>query len=134
MIDAIKTAISGLLAQKTRASTASSNIANATTTGTLDQNNGLQAPYTPVETQFTADKDGGVRASVANRDPAFVPSYAPNSPFADENGIIGAPNVSLDQEIVTLKQAEIAYKANLKTIEIASEMEDALLDSFDKDA
>jgi flagellar basal-body rod protein FlgC len=133
MISAIQTALSGLLSQGSKVATAASNIANVSTTGSLDKNSNQRAPYTPVDAQFSSQENGGVSTTVVNRDPAFIPSYAPNSPFADENGIIGAPNISLDQEIVSLKQAETAYKANLKTIEIASEMEDALLNSFDRD-
>lgn len=132
MIGAIKTALSGLMAQGTKLATTSSNIANAFTAGSVEDE--ANAPYAAKNTQFSSVNDGkGVAATVVNKDPAFVPSYDPDSPFANEEGIIGAPNVSLDQEVVALKEAELAYKANLKTIETASEMQDELLDSFDKD-
>lgn len=129
MIDAIRTALSGLVAAGTKAATAASNIANAHTTGAVS---GGKAPYTPVDAVNTATEGGGVQANVVPRRPAFVPSYDPSSPFADAQGLIGAPNVSYEQEIVSLKQAELSYKANIKVIETATELQDELIDAFDE--
>ena len=70
---------------------------------------------------------------VLNRDPAFVPSFSPDSPFADEQGLVNAPNVSLDEEMVNLKIAEHAYKANAQVIKTSSEMQDALRDALNSD-
>lgn len=131
MIDAINTAISGLLAQGQKAANSASNIANAQSTGRLDGE--TPAPYKAIDTQFTTQEGGGVNAQSLPRQNAFTPSYAPNSPFANEDGYIGAPNVSLEEEIVNLKQAELAYKANIKTVQIANEMQEELLNSIDKD-
>jgi flagellar basal-body rod protein FlgC len=132
MLDAINTALSGLLAQGQKAGNSANNIANAQSTGQLDGRD--PAPYTPVDTALTAREGGGVDATTLPRQNAFTPSYEPNSPFANEDGYIGAPNVSLEEEIVNLKQAELAYKANLKTVQIASELQDELLDAVDTDA
>lgn len=130
MISAIKTALSGLLAQGQKAAGSASNIANASSTGRLDGES--PAPYTPVDTQFSSQEGGGVAAHTTPRQTPFVPSYAPDSPLANEEGYIGAPNVNLAEDIVNLKQAALAYKANIKTIEIASDMQDELLDAIDK--
>lgn len=133
MIDSIRTALSGLLSAGTKAATAAGNIANANTTGAADGGaSGRKAPYTPVDAVNTSAAGGGVQANVVPRQPAFVPAYDPSSPFANADGIIGAPNVSYEQEIVSLKQAELSYKANLKVIETATDMQDALIDAFDE--
>ncbi len=130
MINTIGIALTGLNSASLRLNASASNIANLNTVGSLaDKNN---APYTPITTQSKAlGETGGVQTSFIPKDPAFVPAFDANSPFADENGIIGVPNVNLAEEVVNLKIAEISYKANLKTIEVTGELFDELLDAFD---
>lgn len=115
-----------------RLNASASNIANALTTGSL--NDPENVPYTPLDTTSQAQgaETGGVQTNYTARDPAFIPAYDPDSPFADENGIIGAPNVSFAEEIVNMKLAEFAYKANINTIKTAGELFDEVLDIFDK--
>jgi len=137
MIGAINIALTGLASASKQLSASASNIANIQTVGSLED--GKQAPYTPVGTQQTAVTDGngngqGVRTNFAPRNNPFVPAFDADSPFADENGIIGVPNVDLATEAVNISLAEIQYKANLKTIEAASELSDELLRVFDDEA
>lgn len=137
MISAIQTALSGLLAASKKVETGASNIANINTTGSLEDPD--NAPYTPVTTvqKALADESGqglGVKADVVAKNNPFTPVYSPDSPFANEEGIIGAPNVDLAEEAVNLKIAGFAYKASLSVIKTASAMEDELLRSFDKKA
>ncbi|MCB1783688.1 MAG: flagellar biosynthesis protein FlgC [Alphaproteobacteria bacterium] len=109
-----------------------SNIANALTAGSLtDENN---APYTALTTVSKAQgsETGGVQTQIVAKNPGYVTAYAPGSPFADENGLVGAPNVDFAEEIVKLKLAEISYKANIGTIKTAAELEDDLLSILDK--
>ncbi len=131
MINTISIALSGLNAATTQLNASASNIANLQTVGSL---NGNPSPYTPLETQQTAQGAGGVAAENAPRNQPFVPAFDPNSPFADENGVIGVPNVNLAEEAVNINLAEIAYKANIKVLETVSELSDELLNIFDKDA
>lgn len=137
MINAIHTALSGLMAASKKIDASASNIANLQTAGSLSDPNKAE-PYTPIETTQTA-KSGlggnniGVKSEFTAKDPPFIPSYSPNSPFADENGIIGLPNVNLAEEAINIKLAETSFKANLKIIKIASDMTDELLDSFDRE-
>lgn len=136
MLGAISIALSGLNASAKKVAAAASNIANMGTTGALDEKNG-SLPYTPQTTTQTpvTDQNGnslGLTSTLTDKNPAFVPSYDPDSPFADENGIIGSPNVDLAEEIVNLKTAEISYKANLKTIQTAQDMSDELLNILDE--
>lgn len=125
MIGAINIALTGLTAASKQLLASASNIANLQTTGSLEDDK--QAPYTPLRTQQTAITDNqgngqGVQATYTAKDPAFVPSYDPDSPFADENGIIGVPNIDLAEEAVNVNLAKIQYKANLKTIQAASDL------------
>jgi flagellar basal-body rod protein FlgC len=131
MVNTIQTSLSGLIASTKNLDATSSNIANADTVGSLtDPDN---APYNALQTRQTSE-NGGVNAEFVTKDPPFVPSYAPNSPFADENGLIGAPNVNLTEELVISKEAEFAYKANAFTLKTGIEMQETLLNAIDKDA
>ena len=131
MIGAISTALSGLMAASKKVEVGANNIANISTAGALDPVDG-PAPYsTQITTQKTGEA-GGVLASVAVKDPGFVPAYDPNSPFANEDGLIGVPNTDLAEEAVNLKLAETTYKANLATLKTAGEMSDELLRLFDE--
>ncbi len=130
MTNAIGIALTGLNSASLRLNASASNIANLNTVGSLsDESN---APYTPITTQSNSlgSITGGVQTEIIPQNPAFVPAYDADSPFADEDGIIGVPNVNLAEEVVNIKLAEIAYKANLKTIDVAGELFDELLDSF----
>ena len=129
MINTIGIALTGLNSASLRLNASASNIANASTAGSLTDTE--NAPYTPLDTQNKAlGTTGGVATSLTPRSPAFSPAYDPNSPFADENGLIGVPNVDLAEEIVNIKLAETSYKANLKTIDVAGELFDELINSF----
>ncbi len=137
MIGSIGIALSGLEAATRRLNTTASNIANITTTGSLQE--GQQQPYTPLTTtqQAVTDSNGnpvGVSSQVVPRNNPFVPAFSPDSPFADENGIIGAPNINLAEEAVNLIVTENIYKANLATLQTAQELSDELLGIFDEKA
>lgn len=133
MLNAISNALSGLTASSKKADTAASNIANVSSGGALDSTSARQAPYSSLETIQSATENGGVTSYTRAREPGFVPAYDPDSPFANEDGLIGVPNVSLAEEIVDMKQAEISYKANIQTLKAAIQTSDALFDIFDDD-
>lgn len=130
MINAIQIALSGLAAASKKVETAAQNIANQTTEGALEGGEG-SAPYNAQTVTQQAAQGGGVRAQAVPKNPPFVPSYHPDSPFADSDGLTGAPNVDLAEEAVSLSLAKIEYKANLKIIEAANELSDDLLGIFD---
>lgn len=60
------------------------------------------------------------------------PSYAaqsdPGAPFANQDGLVAAPNVDLASEFVQLATAKYNFIANAKVIQAYSETTDALLD------
>ena len=130
MINAIGIALTGLNSASLRLNASASNIANAGSAGSLTGAD--NAPYTPLTAQSKATSSpGDVQTDLVAKSPAFTPAYSPDSPFADENGLIGVPNVNLSEEIVNIKLAETSYKANLKTLDIAGELFDELIDTFD---
>lgn len=137
MINAIQTALSGLVASTKRVEASASNIANIGTAGSLDDAG--NAPYAPISTvqQTQTDSQGnatGVTAENLPRENAFVPAYDPDSPFANSEGFVGVPNVNLAEEAVNLKLAEATYKANIAVLETVNELSDELLSIFDDEA
>lgn len=132
MLGTINIALTGLNAATNRLSASASNIANLQTVGSLDD--AESAPYNPLTTQQTADQNGGVRSEVVARGNAFSPGFDPDSHFANEDGLVGVPNIDLAEETVNITLAEIQYKANIKSIEAASELADELDRLFDDTA
>ena len=131
MVDALSNALSGMQSAATRAGSSANNIANMGNIGAKTRDKGPSA-YTPVDAVSTAQVSGGVSTTLIPRDPATVTSYAPDHPYADDAGLVDVPNVSLDQEIINLKMAEIAYKASAKVAKIAGDMQDELIRAFDE--
>ena len=73
----------------------------------------------------------GVRSEIVSAGRPFVPSYSPDSPFANAEGLIGVPNINLAEEAVNLLIAETTYKANIATLKTAEELSDELLSIVD---
>ncbi len=133
MIKVINTALTGLSAASKSVEAGANNIANITSSGSLDPESENQPYNTQIVTRQT-NKTGGVTANITTKSPAFVPAYSPDSPFADENGNIGVPNTDLAEEAIKIKLAELSYKANLSVIKTASELQEELLKTVDEKA
>ncbi|MBW8322229.1 MAG: flagellar basal body protein [Arenimonas sp.] len=93
--------LSGMQAQQTCAAATADNIANAMT-----------PRYDRLDTRFSSEDAGGVRAAVS-------PSGAATS---DEGS-----NVDLAQEAVSLIKSEIGFKANASVFETGADMWDVLM-------
>ena len=130
MIGAIQTALSGLLAASKRVEASANNIANANTAGALDEADG-PLPYSAQTVTQKTGENGGVIAEITTKDPGFSAAYDPDSPLANSDGFVGAPNVNLAEEAVNLKLATAAYKASLATLKVADELSQELLNTFD---
>ncbi|MEK9660356.1 MAG: flagellar basal body rod C-terminal domain-containing protein [Alphaproteobacteria bacterium] len=124
MIQGIQSALAGLAAASKRADIAANNIANARSTGTLQPYGG----FTPQQAVQTVTAAGTPRVVARPLTPGHVAAYEPDSPDADADGLIGAPNVDLAANIVELTLAEHAYKANAATLRTIDEMAKALYD------
>tara|TARA_B100000282_G_scaffold286610_1_gene253314 strand:- start:1148 stop:1546 length:399 start_codon:yes stop_codon:yes gene_type:complete len=132
MVKALDIALTGLNAQSNKLSATASNVANIRTSGSLEE--GKQAPYTPLTTQQTTQTDGSVRSSIVDRANPFAQGYDPDSPLADENGIIGIPNIDINEEMTNLAKAQNGYESNIAVIKTSIEMSDTLLNAIDEEA
>ncbi len=126
MITAFNSAVGGLRAASVRVAIAADNIANIGTTRAIGDAtyNGF-VPTRAVQTGGI----GGPQVTAKPVSPAFINEYNPSHPDANNEGLVGRANVDLVANIVELKQAEIAYKANAQVLRTAAEMSGRLLDA-----
>ena len=131
MFPALDISTSGLVAQRTRMNSLSSNIANISTT---HNEKGERVPYQPKYVVFETDDSvgaygaSGVKVSsteTANVEPLM--KYEPNHPDANQEGYVAYPNVNMMIEFTNAMEAARAYEANLGAIEIAKDLEQQTL-------
>lgn len=121
-------ALSGMNAASLRLANSANNIANVQSTSKNVGAESVREPYTPTDVIPSSLEPGGVRSNLQPRDPATTPVFAPDNPYADADGIVQYPNVSLEKELVETKIASYDYKANLKVIKAEGDMMQLLLD------
>ena len=134
-------ATSGLSAAGLRLDVAASNIANATTSGPVpaadaavtpaagsSSNSNLPAVYIPLQVNQTAQPDGGTAATVSAVSPGFVLQSDPSASFANQDGLVAAPNVDLASQFVQLLTAKYAFAANAKVVQSYATTSRSLLD------
>ena len=132
MIRALDISTSGLVAQRIRLDTISSNLANL---NSLERDeNGHMQPYQARYVIFQADeqletKDGGVGVKVARVETEKVePLYRwqPSHPYAikdgPKKGYVAYPNVNMTAEMVDALVATRAYEANIGAMELSKNM------------
>jgi flagellar basal-body rod protein FlgC len=142
----ISIATSGLSAASLRVSVAASNIANVQTTGPLPASGSstsagagssgiaptFPAAYVPLRvdqvSQSSGSTPGGTIATVSTVSPSYTAQSDPSAPFANQDGLVAAPNVDLASEFVELATAKYSFIANAKVIQAYAETEDTLLD------
>lgn len=122
MIKAIQTAILGILANQVKAQTSAKNIAHANTPDKESET-----------TKFTVGENGGVNATAIPKNQPFVPSFDPNSPFANEDGYVNAPNTNLIEEALNISEAQLAIEANAKILSIAQDLSKQILSAVRSD-
>ncbi len=134
-LSALKVSASGLSAQRTRVTLATSNLANAESTRGPDGR-----PYQrldpvlearPFEQSLGAAQNGpqGVAVSevVADETPGRK-VYSPGHPDADAGGFVTFPNVNPIHEVVNLMSASKGYEANATAVETLKTMASKALD------
>lgn len=130
--------LSGLTAQSQRLNASASNVANIGARGAVPGADGAVpagAPeaYQPIQTvQSSLSQNGqpaGTRATYTPITPAYIQEYAPDESFADQNGMVAAPNVDPASERITQISAAAAYKANVAAMRTEDEMVKSLLDA-----
>jgi len=125
-------ALSGMSAATRRLDVSASNIANAMSTGALPSADGTLpagAPraYAPLELVQTSSAGGGTQTTVRTATPSTATVSDPQAPFADQNGLVAAPNVDLSQEMVGQMLASYSFAANATVMKAYDRMTNALL-------
>jgi flagellar basal-body rod protein FlgC len=122
----ITNALSGLNAARQRLEVSAANVANVDSDGVLPgATSDPTAPqvYTPLRVEQQPLVSGGTFATVLPVDPRLVRRFVPDSPAANADGIIASPNIDLVGEGITQIAAAQVYKANLRVIQVAQELE-----------
>jgi flagellar basal-body rod protein FlgC len=125
-------ALSGLNAASRRLQVSASNVANSQTTGALPNAAGTVpagAPqaYSPLALVQTESAGGGVQTSVTTVTPPTTAVYDPQASFANQDGLVAAPNVDLAQEFVGQLLASYSFAANVAVLKADDQNSKALL-------
>jgi flagellar basal-body rod protein FlgC len=126
-------ASSGLNAASLRLQVSASNVANAGSTGALPNANGTvpagsPQAYAPLEVVQSASVGGGVQTSVTTVTPSTTAVFDPQASFANQDGLVAAPNVDLASEFVGQLLASYSYAANAIVLKADDRMTQSLLD------
>ncbi|HXB76334.1 MAG TPA: flagellar basal body protein [Bradyrhizobium sp.] len=140
-------ATSGLSAASLRLNVTASNIANVRTTGPLpatggsgtsggtgtsSNNSTFPAAYVPLRVnqvdQSSGSTPGGTVATVSTVSPSFVAQFDPSAPFANQGGLVAAPNIDLASQFIQLLTAKYDFAANAKVIQAYDDTTKSLLD------
>jgi len=115
--DALNIASSSLGMHQTWLDALSSNIANANTVRSTDED-AFQAQMVIAQAQ----PGGGVDvAGIALSDPEGVLEYAPDHPLADEDGYVRAPSMDMSSQMSQLIMAQRGYQASVQVTKFAQD-------------
>jgi flagellar basal-body rod protein FlgC len=123
-----------MLAASQRLQVSAMNVANMRSDGALPDAQGNYAPgapraYSPLRVDQVDTANGGTRAIVSEVSPSYVASYDPSAPYANQDGMVAAPNVDLADEVVQQLMASYAYAANARVVTSYSQMVKSLFDA-----
>lgn len=136
MIAAINSSVSALKAASTSLAARADNIANIRTNARVDEvsidRSSRREPaeeiFRPTRPSFVARERGGVDVQFEPVDPSHRIVFDPRDAKANEDGLVAAPNVNLEENLVGALQDRAMFLANLAVIRTADEMTGALLD------
>ena len=127
MFDAIRTALSGLLAAQNRIAAVATNVANSSDVSRVTPKPGDPPTFQPIDVVDTTATTGTVNSTLQPVNPASVTVPDASSPLANDQGLVKLPNVDLATQLVDAITAKTAFAANAKVIATAKKMQDALL-------
>lgn len=137
MGDTVSVILSGLTAQGQRFAASANNIANISTVGVLPTAaQPSSTVYKPLNVSYTAlmagggGDAGGVRATVTEDPKGYTAIFDPTSVYANNEGVIAAPNVDLVKEMVNIMEAKILFKAGATMLKAQKEMTHDLLNAI----
>jgi len=134
-LSGMRVSASGMAAQRTRMNTISSNIANINTIQTAEG-----GPYKRKDVIFEAMPDAkSFGEIIMSTDPrndvqrvqvvdvisdnkAPIMKYEPNSPYANEEGMVAYPNINHMEEMANMIMATRLYEANVSALQASKEM------------
>lgn len=129
MYDAINTSGTGLTAYRAWIDVLANNIANVNTVRPTSEN-AFQASYVEAH-EIGAGTDGigrGVRVvGLPKGDPAGDLAYSPDSPLADDEGMVRRPDINMSQQMGDLILAQRAFQANANAVERSKAMYEAAI-------
>jgi flagellar basal-body rod protein FlgC len=128
-------ALSGMNAAARRLEVSASNVANAGSTGALPAKDGpapagTQQAYAPLQVVQTANADGGTQTAVTPVNPAYVATSDPQAPFANQDGLVAAPDVDLSREMINQMLASYSFAANARVLKTDGQMTKTLIDTL----
>jgi flagellar basal-body rod protein FlgC len=88
---------------------------------------GAPQAYAPLQLVQTASAGGGTQAAVTTTTPSTTALYDPQAPFANQDGLVAAPNVDLSQEIIGQMVASYSFTANATVMKADDRMTKSLL-------
>lgn len=122
-------ALTGLQAAGKRLDVSANNVANVSSTVGRDAAGALKnEPYRAQRVEQASILPAGVRSRVVDAPNPTIRIADASSVVADEDGTVEAPNVSLDEEVVSQKVASYDFKANLKVLKAQDELFKSLVD------
>jgi flagellar basal-body rod protein FlgC len=124
-------ALSGMNAAARRLQVSASNVANVTSTGALPNADGtvpagVPRAYAPLELVQTTSAGGGTQTTVTTT-PSTIAVPDPQASFANQNGLVAAPNVDLSQELVNQMISSYSFAANATVMKADDRMTKMLL-------
>jgi flagellar basal-body rod protein FlgC len=125
-------ALSGMNAAARRLQVSASNVANISSTGALPDADGTvpvgePRAYAPLQLVQTASAGGGTQTSVTTVTPSTIAISDPQASFANQNGLVAAPNDDLILESVSQVIASDSYAANATVMKVDDRMNRMLL-------
>ncbi len=136
MITAVGSSVSALSAASISLSARADNIANVRTNARVDEvsinrtsrREPAEEIFRPTRPNFIAREQGGVDVEIERVDPSHRIIFDPRDAKANEDGLVAAPNVNLEENLVGALQDRTMFMANLAVIRTEDEMIGALLD------
>jgi len=124
MVSAVNAAVSGLDAATKRLQVSANNTANQSSTQSNVNGQVVDKPYTPQQVDQVTLSSGGVQAKVRDVNPPTTTEVNPSNPQGNTQQV---PNVNPQQEVLNKQLASYDFKANLKTIKVANDTLNSLL-------
>ena len=84
--------------------------------------------HTTTTVQPVTGAAGGVETITVEQAEPTIQRFEPDSPVANEEGFVEAPNVDVARELVTQSIARYTAEANLTALEVQNETRESLLD------